>query len=81
MKLHIIPFTLVLLASCSPNPRDDLERSLVGKPPEQRRAILADACGKELAKIASLPGNAEDAEVFKRICEERTGREVSIGPR
>lgn len=83
MKLRVlIPATLIL-AGCNPTYGDTLEQRLAGKTPEDRRAILAQECGKEIANSLrpTEPGKLQHAEDMKRICEESTGRPVYFDPR
>ena len=71
-----------LVTACTTNYHQKLDQRLAGKPPEQRRAILAEACGAEIAKVASgtRVGDDADAAAMRRICEEGTGLPVPTSP-
>ena len=76
MKIYVLllPF---ILAACGTTVHDDLNSKLAGKTPEQKRAILAEECSKQVAN----PHNPKDpggihGDNMKQICKESTGYNV-----
>ncbi len=82
MTLRILILASLALAGCSPTYGDALEQRLAGKTPEERRAVLAQECGREIANSLkpTKPGKLQHAEDMKRICEESTAHPVTFDP-
>ncbi len=82
MKLRILILTSLTLAGCTPTYDETLEQTLAGKASGERRAILAQECGKEIANSLkeAEPGKLQHAADMKRICEESMGRPVNFNP-
>jgi hypothetical protein len=76
-RIHatVLCLGLIALVACAPTYRDNLEQRLAGKSRVERRAILAEECGKEVhAGLAAKPEKARTFAELKAACEEMTGR-------
>jgi hypothetical protein len=81
MKNRVPPILLAiaLLAGCSAF-NDKLDEQLANKSSDEKRVVLAETCGQEIAKKLKTddPVNVRHSEKMKQICEEMTGKKVSI---
>lgn len=71
---------LAVLGGCTTSYRETLEQKLEGKSQNERRAILAQECGQEI-RNGLKPENESNVRHFenmKKICEEMTGKPVTI---
>lgn len=59
---------------------DTIDQKLAGKTVDQKRAILAQECGNEISKGFKKddPANVQHSEKMKQICEEMTGKTVTV---
>ncbi|MER2520637.1 MAG: hypothetical protein IPI58_00780 [Alphaproteobacteria bacterium] len=70
---------LAVLGGCT-SYRTTVENQMQGRTPDEKRAILAQECGSEIAKGLKdkHPSNARHVEAMKQICEEMTGKKVGV---
>ena len=79
----MIALTLIAataLAGCTTSYRETLEQKLEGRSQSERRAILAQECGREIQN-GLKPENESNVRHFdkmKKICEEMTGKPVNV---
>lgn len=71
---------VLLLAGCSPTYTDGLQQQLTDKSPDQKRAILAQECGSEIAKGLKKDDSSSvrHAQKMKEICEDMTGQKIKV---
>jgi hypothetical protein len=76
MKPLAILVSLLALAACGPTYHESLDQKLLGKSPDERRAILSQECARQAEgpPERSDPRYAPHIESMKRICEEATRR-------
>lgn len=75
----IVLLAVTFLSACTTY-SDTLEQKLAGKSPEQKRTILAQECRQEI-ESGLKPDNESNVRHFERmgkICEEMTGRNISL---
>ena len=70
---------LLLLGGCNPF-TETLNERMAGKSPDEKRVVLADTCGQEIAKSLKKDdlANVRHSEKMKQICEEMTRKKVNI---
>lgn len=76
MKPLTILVSLLALAACGPTYHESLDQRLLGKSPDERRAILAQECARQAQSPSGSAGErySPHTESMKRICEEATRR-------
>lgn len=79
-NLSITLLAATLLSACTTY-TDTLDAKLAGKSPNEKRAILAQECAQEI-KNGLKPedeANVRHFERMRKICEEMTGKKISVG--
>lgn len=78
-NIIVITLAAAFLTACTTY-SDALEQKLAGKSLEEKRGILAQECRNEI--IAGMkPDNPQNVRHFERtrkICEEMTGKKISL---
>ncbi len=82
-RKHIALLCLVTsaaLTACTTTYKDTLDQKLVNKTEDQKRAVLAQECAQELKAGLKKdnPANVKHTEKMRKICEEMTGKKVSV---
>ena len=80
-NLFVILVATTFLSGCGPTYADRLDAKLAGKSPDEQRTILAQECAKEIKGGLKLddPENVRHFERLRKICEEMTGKKISVG--
>ncbi len=80
MKNLLFALAALSLAACTPSPEPSLQEKLAGKSPEERRAILARECYREVNRSGRTGHPADGVHTYTllRICDESTA--APVGP-